>query len=319
MSEHTELAENPMQAMRRRMLESAPAEFGIAASSDYPQVYGMLMDWPLGEHTASVVALCDGNASLYTTSTFGVIGGFGHENVRQAAYAFVRAGANYFDQARPAADFGLPPGGRVRFLLLSFAGVKSIDADLAAVAGGNHPLSALFGSGQALLTQLRLIAQTRQSEQAQPPASGAPSARRWSGAPGYLNCLLTLLCETPLRSVELAVSRRLPELTHLAGANADLRRWIDAQSFDYDRLKSKAVIEVLRQSARVRGLPFTTRQALLPSIHLQENAPALARIFEVRFRPFALSVSIERLADTDSRVVALQRQADAQGGGGAQS
>jgi hypothetical protein len=162
MSQQPALADNPMQAMRRRMLESPAAEFGIEPSADYADVYGLLMEWPIDEHTASVVALCDGNASLYTTSTFGVIGGFGHETVRTVACALVRAAAQHVSAARPTSGFALPSAGRVQYLLLTFKGVKIIEAELDQVLGGNHALSTLFFRGQDLLTQLRLVTQAKQ-------------------------------------------------------------------------------------------------------------------------------------------------------------
>jgi len=46
-------------------------------------VVAVLMDWPLGEHTATVLASAGGDASLYTTSTFGLLGGIGHASVRK--------------------------------------------------------------------------------------------------------------------------------------------------------------------------------------------------------------------------------------------
>jgi hypothetical protein len=308
MSQQPALADNPMQAMRRRMLECPPAEFGIAPSDDYPDVYGLIMEWPIDEHTASVVALCDGNASLYTTSTFGVIGGFGHESVRRAAGAFVHAAAQQVSAARPASAIAPPSAGRVQFLLLTFGGVKIIEAALEQVLDGNHALSALFFRGQDVLTQLRRVTQTRQ---AQEPTTGQASGQRWSGAAGYLNCLLTLLCETDQRVIELVASRPVPNLVALAAGNSESRSWIEAQGFDYAGIESKKLMELLKQSTNVKGLSFTTRQALLPTIHVQANARRVARVFEVSFRPFGWSVRIERLADTDARVVALQRETDA--------
>ena len=67
-----------MRQLRSQALVTPPAQLGIAPSEDFPIVYGAVMDWPVGEETATVVAFCDGNVSLYTTSTFGVIGGVGH-------------------------------------------------------------------------------------------------------------------------------------------------------------------------------------------------------------------------------------------------
>ena len=74
------------QALRLTMMTTPPTGLGITPSSDFPSVYGAVMDWPVSK-TTSVAALSDGNASLYTTSTFGIIGGVGNEAVRDAARA----------------------------------------------------------------------------------------------------------------------------------------------------------------------------------------------------------------------------------------
>jgi hypothetical protein len=80
------------------MLTTPASKIGIQPSDDFPKVYGVLIDWPLGEHTATIVSMSDGNASLYTTSTFGIMGGISHESVRNAARALVKAAQTYYQQ-----------------------------------------------------------------------------------------------------------------------------------------------------------------------------------------------------------------------------
>lgn len=115
------------------------------------------MDWPLGEYTATVVSLCDGNASLYTTSTFGVIGGVGHEAVRAAAAQFVRTAEKHFSEAAATNEYPYPSLGRVRFYLVSFDGVKMIETDLDALTGGKDKCADLWNDAQRVLTELRLV------------------------------------------------------------------------------------------------------------------------------------------------------------------
>ncbi|HZL77778.1 MAG TPA: hypothetical protein VFC17_02925, partial [Candidatus Limnocylindrales bacterium] len=85
------------QGLRKMMLTSSPEKLGIKLFEAFPKIYGVLMDWPTGHgNVASVISLCDGNASLYTNGTFGVIGGIGNENVRKCAVEFVTmAEGNY--------------------------------------------------------------------------------------------------------------------------------------------------------------------------------------------------------------------------------
>ncbi len=139
------------------MLSTPPAKTGEKPTKDFPRVYGILMDWPIGEQTATVFSSSTGAASLYTTSTFGIIGGEGHETVRTAATRFVRAADRLFDSATPTTEFPYPADGRVRFYLLTFEGVRVFDTDLASIERGTSKYAEFFGLGQAVLTELRRV------------------------------------------------------------------------------------------------------------------------------------------------------------------
>jgi hypothetical protein len=146
-----------MSQLRTKMLTTPPSEFGITPTSGFPRVYGVLMDWPLGENTVTVVSLCDGNASLYTTSTFGVIGGVGHESVRVAASQFVRTADKHYSEAVATKEYPYPSAGSVRFYLVSFAGVRMIETDIDALTSGKDKCVDLWNDGQRVLTELRVI------------------------------------------------------------------------------------------------------------------------------------------------------------------
>jgi len=150
-----------MRELRLRMLTDDPKSFGVKPTEEYSVVYGILMDWPIGEHTASVVSLCTGDASLYTTSTFGVIGGIGHDSVRRAACSFVKDAAKLYDESVPTSDYPYPKSDRVRFYLVTFNGVRVIDAPLSSATDESGKYAALFNRGQEVITQLRLVTQTK--------------------------------------------------------------------------------------------------------------------------------------------------------------
>jgi hypothetical protein len=286
---------NPMQEMRVKLLRESPAEYGIAPDANFPHVYGVLMDWPIDGHTATVVSLCDGTASLYTTSTFGIIGGGGHEHVRREAVALVRAAAAYCDEAVPAQEFPNLPPMRVRFYLLTFNGVIVIECDAEAVMAGRHRMTPLFAQGQAVLTQLRHIMQARDGQSAE----NTSSQKQRSGAARYLNCLLTVMSETAHNTVEIVALKSLPNLLELASEKESLRSWIESQAPEFAAQNAKDVIRLLKQSAKITGLPVLTQLGQLPVVHAREDGGALARIFEIRIKPFSWSTRIDRLADTD--------------------
>jgi hypothetical protein len=144
------------------MLTTPPARTGEKPTKEFPRVYGILMDWPVGEQTATIFSSSSGAASLYTTSTFGIIGGEGHESVRIAAIDFVRGADRLFDSAIPTAEYPYPKAGQVRFYLLTFHGVRVLDTDLASIANHTSKYAELFDLGQAVLTELRLVTEKRQ-------------------------------------------------------------------------------------------------------------------------------------------------------------
>src|SRR5690348_16312981 len=96
------------RALRHMMLTTPSEKTGQKPTEGFPRIYGILMDWPAGGQVATVFATSTGAASLYTTSTFGIIGGEGHATVRAAAINFVRAADRYFDASRPTAEYPYP-------------------------------------------------------------------------------------------------------------------------------------------------------------------------------------------------------------------
>jgi hypothetical protein len=144
------------------MLSTSPEKTGEKPTKEFPRIYGILMDWPVGEQTATVFSTSTGAASLYTTSTFGIIGGEGHETVWTAAMSFVRAADRFFDASTPVTEYPYPIAGRVRFYFLTFGGVRVIDTDLASITSRTSKYAELFGLGQAVLTELRLVTEKHQ-------------------------------------------------------------------------------------------------------------------------------------------------------------
>jgi len=152
---------NVGRELRARILLSGAGDVGIKASKECPRVWGVVMDWPLGNATASVVALCDGNASLYTTATFGVIGGVGHDDVRRAATALVRDADSFHRESKSTTDRSYPKADRVRFYLLTFSGLRVLEDDRNAIEAGKSRYSPLFARAQDVLTEMRRFTEKR--------------------------------------------------------------------------------------------------------------------------------------------------------------
>jgi hypothetical protein len=150
------------RALREQALTLSAKDLGFEGKKECAPVYGAVMDWPLDENVVTVVAFCDGSASLYTTSTFGVIGGHGHERVRAAAIRFVRDAGGIEKQASLTTDRSYPQANRVRFFLRTKSGLKMIEDDRQAIEDGRSKYSVLFNRAQEVISELRQVVETGQ-------------------------------------------------------------------------------------------------------------------------------------------------------------
>lgn len=146
-----------MADLRRMALTSSPEHFGLARNADSAEVYGIMMEFRIDDDTISILSMKDGSASLYTTSTFGVIGGGEHESVRRVAQAFVQTAQKYYENSAPTSNFDYPPAGQVRFYLLTYDGVRVCSALEQDIFEEKDVHYELYAAGQDVLTQLRLI------------------------------------------------------------------------------------------------------------------------------------------------------------------
>jgi hypothetical protein len=143
--------------LRQLILTTSPQQLKFAPDDTYPVVYGVITDWHIDEDVASILSLKDGSASLYTTSTFGIIGGHGHESVRQAAERCVKIASEFLALSSPAPDYPYPQSGKICFYLLTYDGVRVFAADEIEVYQGTHRATPLFAAAQDVLTALRLV------------------------------------------------------------------------------------------------------------------------------------------------------------------
>jgi hypothetical protein len=149
-------------SLRDRALQTKIDDLGIrvslAADAPMPFVYGVVMDVEVDGGTATLVAFITGDASLYLSNGGGRIGGIADPHVIEAARNLIEA-ARHADLAGTTATTAFPgPGpGQVHFFLLTSDGVHLLAAPVALLDSGGHALSPLFGTGDEVFTQFRLI------------------------------------------------------------------------------------------------------------------------------------------------------------------
>jgi hypothetical protein len=147
--------------LRRQVLELDPAEAGLAPTDQFPRVWGVVMDTGYPNGTATVVALADGTTSLYLSSGGGIIGAGQHASVATATRALHGVVEAHLDQIPAAAHDELPPAHWVVMRALTFWGQRAILAEEDELGYDRHPLSPVFHAIHAVITQLRLLDETR--------------------------------------------------------------------------------------------------------------------------------------------------------------
>lgn len=154
---------SPGIALRHMALTQSPAERGARPSAQAPHCFAVVLDWNLegaadGERlTASIYAGHDGSASLYTTGSFGIVGGEGHDGIREAARRAVEGSQGQWAEARSVLEYPYPEGTAFHAYLIGFDGVRRLTGDFEELceAEERHPLFGLFDAMQQVLTLLR--------------------------------------------------------------------------------------------------------------------------------------------------------------------
>ncbi|HEY8644013.1 MAG TPA: hypothetical protein VIO84_14765 [Candidatus Dormibacteraeota bacterium] len=147
---------NPFDGLRDQALASrVPAAAG-------GRVYGGLMDWNLGSGLATLFALHDGTASLYLSSGGGVIGGHAHLAVRDAGRRFLLTLEQALPLMSPDPSGEKPPSGMTDLRALTPGGRYAARVATELLGRGPHPLAAAFHAGQAVIAELRRVAESSQ-------------------------------------------------------------------------------------------------------------------------------------------------------------
>jgi hypothetical protein len=144
--------------LRDMMLHGSREKFAIAAPSTPSEPWGVLMDWGIPAGSATVVALADGNASVYLSSGGGFLGGGqSHDAIRNAAKQAVGAAKEAKSLTHAATEYPIPQRGQVAFYLLTESSVFTAGASDEDLRSHRSPLYKLGDAAQNVITEYRRI------------------------------------------------------------------------------------------------------------------------------------------------------------------
>lgn len=152
----TKVQENPYPGLRNQSLSVTPDQLQLKLDDSKTSVYGIVMDWDIGKAVATVVAFQNGDASLYVSAGQIYIGGYAHENVKNAALVFVKEGQQHLTNATLTTETPLPDKDCVRFYFLTNKGKYFLHEKVENIENKKSDLTNLFDLGNRVITEYRI-------------------------------------------------------------------------------------------------------------------------------------------------------------------
>ena len=152
----TKVKENPYPGLRNQAINVTPDQLKLQLDNDN-DIYGLVMDWNMGNAIVTVVSFKTGDASVYLSTGKAFIGGYAHETVINAAKQFVIDGDKYLSKATKTENTEPTHENKVDFYFLTKSGKYYIEDDFEKIENKTSDLYGLFESANQVITEYRLI------------------------------------------------------------------------------------------------------------------------------------------------------------------
>jgi len=152
----TKVTDNPYNGLRTQAINVTLDQLKLQLDNDN-NIYGIIMDWNMGNAIVTVTSFKTGDASVYLSTGQAFIGGFAHETVNNAAKKFVIAGEKYLSKATKTENSKPTNEKKVNFYFLTKSGRYYIEDDFTKIENKTSDLLGLFEAGNQVITEYRLI------------------------------------------------------------------------------------------------------------------------------------------------------------------
>ncbi len=141
--------------LRALALGVKPIDLKIIVPATETLVYGIVMDWNMGDVTATLATYINGAANMYLSKGGGVSGAGLDTGIAQSALDMVSFTQDYLDRAMPAATTDRPPANCVRFFLLTNKGVYAAQEQMKHFDDDSSPWLPVFEKANLIITAMR--------------------------------------------------------------------------------------------------------------------------------------------------------------------
>jgi hypothetical protein len=158
--EKTNLVDNPYDGLRFQAINTTPEELQLTVQNDM-EVYGIIMDWNMGNAIVTVTSFKTGDASIYMSTGQGFIGGIGHETVKKAAKYFVSLGDKFISKANKTDKIDPVMGKDIDFYFLTKSGKYYLKEEFSKIEKKQSDISELFNAANQVITEYRQITEKK--------------------------------------------------------------------------------------------------------------------------------------------------------------
>lgn len=144
--------------LRTGALNTKSDQIDLDVAKDEP--FGVLMEVGIESGIFTLSAFSTGDASLYFSTGGGILGGIGHENVREVSKQFIEESRDFLEYMELVDEYPLPEYGRVRFYIITDDGVWGADYSESEIAKRGHLMAPLYYAADDLVTELRIISES---------------------------------------------------------------------------------------------------------------------------------------------------------------
>ncbi len=157
------LNKNSYPGLRAQAIDVTAEQLKLKLQNEN-ELYGIIMDWNMGDFVVTVVSFKTGDASLYLSTGQAYIGGHSRETIHNAAIKFVSIGKQYLAKAIRTEKIEPAEGEKIDFYFLTPSGRYYVEDEFSRIEDSSSELLGLFKAGDRVITEYRLIAQANQEQ-----------------------------------------------------------------------------------------------------------------------------------------------------------
>ena len=147
--------ETTYKELRQIALSVTPYQLKIAIPNSDTFIYGIVMDWDMGDVIVTLTAFVTGACSMYLSTGGGIVGGGKNPEVAEMAVELVTGAKEYIDMAQPVTTTDQPAANCIRFYFLTNHRMFLVEEQIDNFDSGKSLLLPFFEKANEVITGLR--------------------------------------------------------------------------------------------------------------------------------------------------------------------